>query len=196
MDEKENKDESRDKVGIFSNVDDKLKFLGKMLSNDNSRQIMVLLINNEMTSNEISFSSGLSLSLVIYHLEKMKSADIVFVSKVTTNSKNQSMKYYTAKSGIVILPKQASEKAKESKSFSKSLMSIMKFSAIGIAGIFGWFFSKSNVKDDLLLDVDPPSKEMLGLISQNEILLSATISLSIIVIGLIIERVISHYKNK
>lgn len=136
--EKEEKSEDLEKVQIFSNTDEKLKFLGKILNNESSREILLLLIEKEMTANEIAVQTKLSLPLAIYHINQMILADIVAVSKTTTNGKNQPMRYYSAKSGIVILPEKASQKAKESKSFSNSLKKIMKFASVGIAGITSW----------------------------------------------------------
>lgn len=137
--EKEEKSEDLEKVEIFSNTDEKLKFLGKILNNDYSRQILLLLIEKEITANEIATQMKLSLPLVLYHINQMIQAEIVTISKTENNSKNQPMKYYSAKSGIVILPEKASIKAKESKSFSNSLKKVMKFASVGVAGITSWF---------------------------------------------------------
>jgi DNA-binding transcriptional ArsR family regulator len=41
-------------VEIFSSTDERLKFLGKILNNDYSRQILLLLAEKEMTANEIA----------------------------------------------------------------------------------------------------------------------------------------------
>lgn len=64
------------KVEFFTTEDDKLKFLGEILSNDSSRQILILLINQEMSADEISKKTNLRLSLVIHHLNKMQKAGI------------------------------------------------------------------------------------------------------------------------
>lgn len=135
----QNKNDLEDKVQIFSNTDEKLKSLGKMLNNDSSRKILQLLIEKEMTANEIALQTKLSLPLALYHINQMIEAGIAIVSKISTNDKNQPMKYYSAKPGIMILPEKASEKAKQSKSFTKSLKSIMKFASVGVAGITLWF---------------------------------------------------------
>ena len=137
--EGQNEDSLEDKIQFFSNTDEKLKFLGKILNNDSSREILLLLIEKEMTANEIAIQMKLSLPLVLYHINQMIQSGIVIVSKTFTNSKNQPMKYYSAKSGIVILPEKDSIKAKESKSFSKSLKKVMKFASVGVAGITSWF---------------------------------------------------------
>ena len=51
------------------------------------------------------------------------------------NSKRHQMKCYSAKAGILILPKTACEKAKCSKSLSGSLKRVLRLSVIGMAGI-------------------------------------------------------------
>lgn len=137
--EEQKEDNLEKKIQFFSNTDEKLKFLGKMLNNDSSREILLLLIEKEMTANEIALQTKLSLPLALHHINQMIQAEIVTISKTENNSKNQPMKYYSAKSGIMILPEKASQKAKESKSFTKSLKSIMKFASVGVAGITSWF---------------------------------------------------------
>lgn len=136
-----------DKVRIFSTSDERIKSLGKMLNSDSSMDILQLLNNAEMTANELAKKTNMSLPLVIHHLNKMLQAGIVNVSRTQLNSKNQAMKYYTAaKTGILILPEQAYKKAKESKSLSNSLRRIMRFSAIGTAGLVSWMLAKPDDK--------------------------------------------------
>lgn len=181
-----------DKIHIYSTDDEKLKFLGQMLNSDTSRKILQLLIQNEMTSNEISESSGLSLSLVIHHVNKMMQSGIVHISKITVTSKNQPMKYYSAKSGIVILPEKAVAKAQQSKSFSKSLKDIMKFASIGIAGLVSWFLVQFKQNSEISLDRTPyPGTG----ITEHE-LMSVAIPLSVVMIGLLVQFLLNHYKKK
>ena len=180
--EEQNEDNLENEIQIFSNTDEKLKFLGKILSNDSSRKILLSLIEKEMTANEIATLIQLSLPLVLYHINQMIQAGIVIVSKTFTNGKNQPMKYYSAKSGIVILPEKASQKAKESKSFSKSLKRIMKFAVIGIVSVASYVLTQSL-----------PSNELV-FASDDEI--NLTWPLLIIVVGLISERVFSKIKKK
>ena len=160
----QNEDSLEDRVQIFSNTDEKLKFLGKTLNNNLSREILQILIEKEMTANEIATQTQLSLSLVLYHINQMIKADIVIISKTSTNSKNQPMKYYSAKPGIIILPKKAAEKAKHSKLFSKSLKSIMKLVAIGLAGIITWFSTSSIQKGAVYYEDWGPQTANTGMI--------------------------------
>ena len=174
--------DGNDKIEIFSISDNKIKFLGEMFSNDTSRQILILLIKKEMTTSEISEKTQLSFSLVIHHLNKMIQVSIVEVSRIGKNTKNHDVKFYSAKPGILILPENASQKAKESKSFSKSLKSIMKFAVIGIVSIASY-----------VLTQPPPSDELL-FASGDEI--NLTWPLLVIIFGLIIERIITELKKR
>lgn len=142
MEDSENHDEDiMGKIQIYSNDDEQLKFLGQILSNETSRKILQILFDNELTSSEISTETSFSLPLINHHISTMLLAGIVTVSKTTMNTKNQPMKHYSAKSGIVILPKQASQKAKKSKRFSKSLNQLMQFTTIGIAASASFFLT-------------------------------------------------------
>ena len=192
-----NQNDETDKIKIYSTDDEKLKFLGKILNNDSSREILLLLIEKEMTANEIAIQMKLSLPLVLYHINQMIQSGIVIVSKTFTNSKNQPMKYYSAKSGIVILPEIASIKAKESKSFSNSLKTIMKFAVIGIVSFVSWVHVKSQQKEL------PPSDDTFDYVSpQNyddflDIIISEPIiiPLLVIIVGLSILFVLEKRKK-
>ncbi|MCE2507182.1 MAG: winged helix-turn-helix transcriptional regulator [Nitrosopumilaceae archaeon] len=189
---KEHSEEMDAKVQIFSNNDEKLKFLGKILNSNSSREILLLLIEKEMTANEISQQTKQSLSLVIHHLNKMMQSGIVTISKIESNSKNQLMKFYTAKSGIIILPEKASAKAKQSKSFSNSLRSIMKFAGIGLAGLFSYLmYFKTEI-------IDPSGDQDLStdvLITNNHSE-SLVISLIVIIIGISIVYLLEKKKKR
>lgn len=150
--EEQNKEDLEDKIQIFSNTDEKLKSLGKMLNNDSSMEILQLLIEKEMTSNEIATRTKLSLPLALYHVNQMIEARIAVVNKTSTNGKNQPMKHYSAKPGIIILPEKASQKAKQSKSFSNSLKRLLKFTVIGVVGLGTWFSTRLLQNQKNILD--------------------------------------------
>ena len=189
-----NDSESNDvteKIEIFSTSDDKIKYLGEMFSNDSSRKILVLLIRKEMTTSEISRKTELSLSLVIHHLNKMMNTGIVNITRTSKNSKGQEMKHYRAKRAIVILPAEASEKAKKSKTLSNSLKKILKFTAIGIAGLISWQLlpKMSSISDET---IQPHTISKFALEDPNLIV----IPLIVIILGLIIERIVASHKHK
>lgn len=180
---KEN-DEVYDKIEILSSGDEKLKYLGELLSNESSRKILLMLTEQTMSANELSEKTNLRLSLIIHHLNKMQQVGIVKISKIGKNSKNHDVKYYSAKSGIVILPQTVSEKAKSSKSLSLSLKRIMRFSAIGISGFVSWLITKPYEKGGWSFGEEKPDMTSDGMY------LSIIIGLSVILIGLIVERIL------
>lgn len=211
--EKQNNDDLEDKIQIFSNTDKKLKSLGKMLNNDSSREIIQLLIENEMTATEVATQTKLSLPLTLYHINQMIEAGIVIISKTSNNGKNQPMKYYSAKPGIIILPEKASQKAKESKSFSNSLKRVMKFTVIGFAGIVSWMTVKTydqglpiQEPTDEITDTDP-SVSVDGAVSPDpdiptnaesieSLIISIAIPIAVVIVGIILERILCKWLNK
>lgn len=184
-------DSIENKVEIFSTEDERIKFLGELLSNESSRRIFTLLIKHDMAANEISEKTDLRLSLVIHHLNKMQNADIVEISKIVTNSKGHDMKFYKSKSAILILPREVSEKAMASKSLSLSLKRILKFSAIGTAGLVSWFITRT----EIMFENGWRSGEESSISNSSDTMTSFIIGLSVILIGLIIERIHTHYKK-
>ncbi|HEX5458325.1 MAG TPA: winged helix-turn-helix domain-containing protein, partial [Candidatus Nitrosotalea sp.] len=129
-----------ERVGIYGTEDDSLRALGEILVNDVSRTILKSLFENTLTANDIAIKTEYSLQLVRYHLKKMQDVGLVEISKIGKNTKSHDMKYYTAtKFAIVILPSKFSDKAKASKSLLKSLKSLYRLGAVGIASIGAWF---------------------------------------------------------
>ena len=129
-----------ERVGIYGTDDDSLRALGEVLVTDVSRTILKLLFENTLTANDISIKTEYSLQLVRYHLKKMQDVGLVEISRIGKNTKSHDMKYYTAtKFAIVILPSKFSEKARTSKSLLRSLKSLYRLGAIGIAAIGSWF---------------------------------------------------------
>ena len=128
------------KIEIFSTEHEKIKLFGELLTNDSSRKILQILFEEELTANEISQKSEISLQLVKYHIIKMEELGVIKVSKTGKNSKSHDMKYYKAKKfAVVILPSKVSEIAKESKSLNKSFKTIYKFVGVGVAAVASLF---------------------------------------------------------
>ena len=159
--QKESENDGTEKIEIFSTEDEKIKSFGELLTNDSSRNILQILMKEELTALELSKKTELSLPLVIYHLNKMQDLNVIKISKVGTNVKGQDMKYYKAtKFAVVILPSSVSEKAKESKSLLRSFNSIYRFAGIAIAGVAAWFSSISMMEPKFIapppLDISTP----------------------------------------
>lgn len=124
----------KEKIEILSTEDDKIKSIGEILSNDSSRAVFKLLLDDTMTANQVAQKAGISLPLAIYHLKKMQ--DLGIIGIVT---KENDAKYYTStKSVFIITSARASEMAKSSKSLFNSLKRIYRFAAIGFGGLVSW----------------------------------------------------------
>lgn len=185
----EDSDNISKEIKIFSNTDEKLKFLGKILNNDSSREIIQLLIEKEMTANEIALQTKLSLPLILHHINQMIQAEIVSVSKIENNSKNQPMKYYFAKAGILILPEKTITKANNSKSLFRSLRGIIKFAMIGIASFVSWSYLK-------LIESTTKAQLQGGGQERMEIPDPLVVALTVIIIGLCAELIYLKIKKK
>ena len=186
----ETDDDIYSKIKIFSTTDDKLKHLGEILCNDSSRSILSLLIENELALGELSKKTGLSLSLVTHHINKMIKTDVVVISKITKNVKGNNMKHYRAKPGIIIFSHKESESAKQSKTFHNSLKRIFKFASIGIAALVSWIITTSKITEDKWQSAEEPLTPV-----SSDIILSVSATMGVVVIGLIIERVYVHFKK-
>ncbi|MDE1725579.1 MAG: winged helix-turn-helix transcriptional regulator, partial [Thaumarchaeota archaeon] len=75
----------KEKIEILSTEDDKIKSIGEILSNDSSRNILKLLLDDTLTANQVAQKAGISLPLAIYHLKKMQDLEIIGVATVKEN---------------------------------------------------------------------------------------------------------------
>ncbi|MCE2507205.1 MAG: ArsR family transcriptional regulator [Nitrosopumilaceae archaeon] len=191
IDSNEN-DEEMNKIKIYSSDDETLKFFGNVLSNENSRKLLQMLFDQEMTSSEISSSSGMSLPLINHHLTTMLQAGIVTVSKTTMNTKNQPMKHYTAKSGIIILPKKTFNIEKKKKFLSVTLKTMLKFTSIMLAGVISFFTSNSIQQYNIPIDNRTSDLDSVVI----DYSFSVIISLVIIGIGLSLQFWFNRKNNK
>lgn len=178
-----------DKFEILSTNDEKIKEFGELLSNDNSRGILNLIYEQEMTSLEIARKTGFSLELVRYHIQKMVAIGIIQISKIEKSSKEQDMKYYrVAKVVVIVLPHQVSEKMKSDKTILRFFNKIYRFAAIGIAAIITWFVSQnlqSNPAGDYV-DWGPGTTWLEKLEIHGDIWISIVATMSTIFVGLLI----------
>jgi len=132
-----------DRVDIVSTEDERLKTIGEILSSDSSRSILKLLFNQSLSANEIAQKTEMSLPLVIHHLKKMQSVQIIKIRNIGKNSKSHDMKYYTIdKFAIVILPSEMTQSAKKSKSLFNSFTRIHRLATLGGVSIAVWFSSQ------------------------------------------------------
>ena len=212
-----------DRVDILSTEDEKLKIVGEILSSDSSRSILKLLFNQSLSANEIAQKTEMSLPLVIHHLKKMQSAQVVKIANVGKNSKSHDMKYYTIdKLAIVILPSEMTQSAKKSKSLFNSFTRIHRLATLGGVSIAAWFSSQliqnqSTISETAKSKIpsmtsDSAQSMMRSIPEQTEnmqeslqagvsepqigILWSTVIVLSVIISGLVIELIIKQKTNR
>ena len=174
-------------ASMYSSSEDRIKILGEALGNDVSRNMLLMLSKSEMTAYEIARDAELSLSLVAHHLKKMQNAGLVRISKVSKNSKNRDMKHYRAVSIIMVVPERAYDKSKNSKILSLSLKKIMRFSAIGIAGLSSWLAA---TYVDFAGDVWH-SAEANPIMPPADLFAPVSVGLGVVVAGLVLERILT-----
>ena len=203
-----------DKVEILSTEDEKLKTIGEILSSDSSRKILKLLFNQSLTANQLAQKTELSLPLVIHHLKKMQSAQVVKITNIGKNTKSHDMKYYTVdKFAIVILPSEMSQSARKSKSLFNSFTRLHRLATLGGAAIASWFSSQflqqnsiteSTIpiqdSEETMMRAMPEAAEEIQATTQAtepqlNILVSLIVVLSVIVAGLVIELIIWQRKK-
>ena len=178
-----------EKVRIYSSDEGRIKILGEVFGNDSSRLILLSLARTEMTVSEIAAGTGLSMPLVTHHMKKMQKAGMVNVSRVAKNSRNHDMKYYRAAPAILIFPKEAYDKAMQSKPLALSLRRIMKFAAIGVAGMASWMVAEYSSSagiagqsaQDSMQNAEPFAPVLVGM--------------GVVIIGLIAERILIARKK-
>ena len=212
-----------DRVDIISTEDERLKTIGEILSSDSSRSILKLLFNQSLSANEIAQKTEMSLPLVIHHLKKMQSVQIIKIRNIGKNSKSHDMKYYTIdKFAIVILPSEMTKPAKKSKSLFNSFTRIHRLATLGGVSIAVWFSSQliqnqsiisENTKSKIPPIADESTQSMMRSIPEQTenmqeflqtgisdpqigVLWSAVMVLSVIISGLVIELIIKQKINR
>ncbi len=181
-----------DNVQVFPSTDERLKHLGEILSNESSQNILSLLLEKELTIMEIAKTSGISANLVIHHLKKMVDSGIVKVVHESKNSRGHPLRFYRAKSAIVILTKEAAARADKSKSLRSVLGRITRFGVIGIAGTFTWIVTSSNYALESAFKYPrptlPPYMTPIEPQTSSEFLIPVMITAGIVIAGVLLNR--------
>lgn len=156
-DSKEQNDENFDKIKVFSSEDEKLKILGELLSNKSSRDIIRLLIEKEMYTNEIAKKLELRANLIIYHLQKMESIGLLEITNKKILRKGEEHRFFKIPSGMLIVPNESNEIAKNG--FLKKIFKEgIKFVAIGFATIISFITTmpkKKQTIESYIIDNEP-----------------------------------------
>ena len=186
----ESDDEFDEKVIIYSNNDERIHELGQILRTPYSRKIFHLLSDKELHAKEIgkiiNQEENPRLPNLIHHLNKMVSVGLL---NVTVTKKNgHKLRYYKAIPIIVLVPEKHYEKTINSKTIKNSFKKILKFAAVGIAGLLSYF----TLPRETVLEND--GVPQAGSISFSEST-AIIISLITIIAGLIFIQIYSHYKK-
>ena len=157
----ENDDEIMGKVKIFSSDDEKLKLLGELLSNKSSRDIIKLLINNEMYTNEIADKLELRVNLVIHHLKKLQDLELLQIRNKTITKKRIEHKHYKINPYFFLAPSCTEEEIHSKGTLKKIFKAGIKVFSVPISIGFSWvIFSPQDggpgaPNIDNTIDVDP-----------------------------------------
>lgn len=178
-------DDDFHKIKVFSSSDEKLKSLGELLSNKSSRDIIRLLIDKEMYINEIAKKLGLRVNLVIHHLQKMESIGLLEITNKTITKKGEEHRFFRIPHGMLIFPEK-SEYETNNGLLKKIFKKGIKFMVIAIAGAIPSSIEFLVKSQNVNKDAD------VNLLGSN----SLVFGLTIIVIGLVIERIISSRKKR
>lgn len=186
----ENDSKNFDKIKVFSSDDEKLKILGELLSNKSSRDIIKLLIDKEMYTNEIAKKIELRVSLVIHHLQKMEAIGLLEINNKKIVRKGEEHRFFRISQGMLIVPNESKEVINEG-FFRGVFHSSVKFMVIGIASIFSGVFSSFISFPKQGYDPSYP----IPLIPEVSYF-PLTVSLTVIIFGLIIERIFRIKRKK
>lgn len=143
--------ENFDRIKVFFSDDEKLKSLGELLSNKSSRDIIKLLIDKEMYINEIAKKLELKVSLVIHHLQKMESINLLEITNKKIARNGEMHRFFKIRSGILIFPNE-SEGIKKNGFLKKVFKEGIKFAAVGFVGISSWLISANNKIEENIAD--------------------------------------------
>ncbi len=182
--------EEEDKeIKILSTDDKKIKSFGELLTNDSSREILQILFQNELTALEIAQKTDVSLQLVKYHITKMQELEIVKISKVEKNTKNQDMNYYTAtKFAVVIVPSEVSDRTKESKMLVRSFKTIYRMLGFGLVAAASWFVLATQQAGDVPMRGETVDETVEPL--------QIIIPIVIVIAGLVVEGVLQSRRKR
>lgn len=198
----------KDTILIFSSEDERLKFLGEVLSNESSRSILTLLIEKEMTLMQIAKQTSLNPTLVIHHLKKLLQSDVVTITKTAVNKKGRPMKFYRARPILMISSKGTCDIFHKNKSLLNMIKKMTRFAAIGIAGISTWVMTSTGTMLDPLQSAYkyprptlPPYMTPIEIHSslgflQGDLIIPIICAVGVVIVGLVANHIMSRHKRK
>lgn len=130
-----------DKIKVFSSDDEKLKMLGELLSNKSSRDIIRLLSEKEMYTNEIADNLKLRPNLVIHHLKKLEDLKLLEINYKKILKKGKDHRYFRMTPHLFISTNQDKDRDNKKGIKYRFFKEGVKFAVITIAVITSLFTS-------------------------------------------------------
>ena len=128
-----------ERIQIISSDDEKLKILGELLSNKSSRDIIKLLIEKEMYTNEIAHELNLRVNLVIHHLKKLEMLGLVEIAHKTFAKNGNKHRYFKINSYFFLAPNENSDNLLKKGILKNLFKRGIKFMMIATAGVISWW---------------------------------------------------------
>ncbi|CAE6494295.1 MAG: winged helix-turn-helix domain-containing protein [Candidatus Nitrosotenuis sp.] len=174
--------ESFGNIKVFSSDDEKLKALGELLSNQSSRNIIRLLIEKEMYTNEIANKLDMRISLVIHHLKKLNELGLLQITNKEIVRKGVKHKHFRVNPSLFLLLNETKENIEDNGLLKRIFKRGVRYSVLGVffafAAVYYQFFS--------IRRPDGTASEITSL----------TIPLLIIVIGFVLHHIVQAILNK
>ena len=177
--------EKTDKVKIFIPTDESLKQLGELLMTKTSRLIILELVGKEMYVNELAIKLKLRVSLVTHHLEKLVGLGLLDIVNKPISRKTKNHRFFRFKTDIFLDFTEDLDGNKLKRIFKDGV----RFASIGIVAFTSFLFDyPSWFKSNESNYAEP--------FESNNPLVSWIIFLTILVIGLVIERIYIGIKKR
>lgn len=125
-------DDDNFKVNVVGADDQKLRLLGELLRNETSRKIIRYLMEHETYLNELAKKLDLQPNLVIHHLNKLKDAKLVTITKKKIIRKGVERNYYNMNPYFFVAPNKTMDEIKEKGILKRIFKEGVKFASIGI----------------------------------------------------------------
>lgn len=159
--------EPADEIEIFSLGDTRLKVLMEELLNETSRSILNAIFEGRQTAGEIASYLNLSVSLVVYHLDRFVQTGIIKISGTEVNSKNRKMKLYDSKKKAIII--KLNQNDEDRSKIKKSFILSTSIAVISVISMIIQLFDFQNQIQLAIVDTDtittPISKYFLVILS-------------------------------
>jgi len=172
------------RIKIFDLSDESLKLLGELLTNESSRSIIMTLIEKQMYVNQLAEKLDMRVSLVIHHLKKLGELGLLDIVEKPISKRTKDHKFFRINTDVFLSFTIDESGNKLKKIFNEGI----KFASIGITAFIFWSYDVVNI-----IKSEEVYGKPLGSITNNE---SLILSLTIIIIGLITERIFSFIKKK